>query len=151
MPGHLDIFVIGDLASCSHQTGKPLPGVAPVAMQQGAFVARLIEDRLSGRPTRPFVYHDRGSMATIGRAKAVADAGWLKLSGYPAWLAWLFIHLLYIVGFENRLLVLLQWAWGYITRGRSARLITGDASPEDKDPGGADPSAGPPGLPSHRR
>jgi len=126
IPGHPKVFVIGDMSNCAHQTGTPLPGVAPVAMQQGTYVARLIVDRLMGRLPAPFHYHDRGSMATIGRARAVADLGWLKLSGYPAWLTWLFIHLLYLVGFQNRLLVLLQWAWNYFSRGRSARLITGE-------------------------
>ena len=125
--GHPEIFVIGDLAHCAHQTGKPLPGVAPVAMQQGSYVAHAIEDRLKGRQSSPFHYKDRGSMATIGRAKAVADLGWLTISGLLAWLAWLFIHLLYIVGYHNRLLVLVQWGWSYFTRGRSARLITGNA------------------------
>jgi NADH dehydrogenase len=125
LPGRPEVFVIGDLASYSHQTGKPLPGLAPVAMQQGRYVADLIQRRLRGEPPRPFHYHDRGVMATIGAASAVADLGWIKLSGYPAWLAWLFIHILYLVEFENRLLVIVQWGWNYFTRNRSARLITG--------------------------
>jgi NADH dehydrogenase len=124
VPGHPEILVIGDLANYGHQTGKPLPGVAPVAMQQGSYAARLIRDRLAGRQTKPFRYHDRGSMATIGRNRAVADLGWVRFGGYPAWLAWLFIHLLYLVGFQSRLVVLIQWAWNYVTRNRSARLIT---------------------------
>jgi NADH dehydrogenase len=126
--GHPNVFVIGDLAHCKGQDGKPLPGVAPVAMQQGRYVARLIRARLQGRTLPPFCYRDKGSMATIGRGAAVADLGWIKLSGYLAWLAWLFIHLMYLVGFENRLLVFWQWAWAYLTRNRSARLITGDVT-----------------------
>jgi NADH dehydrogenase len=125
LPGHPEIFVIGDMASCPGPGGKPLPGVAPVAMQQGRYVARRIARRLAGKDEPPFHYHDRGSMATIGRAAAVADLGWVRISGWLAWLAWLFIHLIYLVGFQNRLLVLFQWAWSYYTRGRSARLVTG--------------------------
>lgn len=124
IPGHPEIFVIGDMANFSHQTGQPLAGVAPVAMQQGRYVARVIEARLASRSEAPFHYHDKGSMAVIGRAAGVADLGRLKLSGYLGWLAWLFIHLFYLAKFENRLLVLTQWAWNYWTRNRSARLIT---------------------------
>jgi NADH dehydrogenase len=124
LPGHPEIFVLGDMANYPHQTGKPLPGVAPVAMQQGQYVADLIQRRLRGQPPIPFHYRDRGSMATIGRAAAVADLGWLRLSGYPAWLAWLFVHILYLIAFDNRVMVLFQWAWNYFTGGRSARLIT---------------------------
>ena len=123
-PGHPEIFVIGDMACFTHQTGEPLPGVAPVAMQQGRHVAGAIADRLAGRTPRPFHYHDKGSMAVIGRNAGVADLGWLKLSGYWGWLAWLCIHLAFLARFENRLLVLTQWAWNYWTRNRSARLIT---------------------------
>lgn len=125
LPGHPEIFVIGDMANYPHQTGKPLPGVAPVAMQQGRFVADLIRRRIEGQAPIAFHYRDRGSMATIGRGAAVADLGWLRLSGLPAWLAWLFIHILFLIEFENRVLVVFQWAWNYITRNRSARLITG--------------------------
>jgi NADH:ubiquinone reductase (H+-translocating) len=128
--GHPEIFVIGDLANFPHQTGTPLPGVAPVAMQQGRYVARVITRRLRGEMMPPFVYRDKGSLATIGRAAAVADFGRLHFSGYFAWLIWLFVHLMYIVEFENRLLVFVQWAWNYFTRNRAARLITGkDALP----------------------
>jgi NADH dehydrogenase len=127
LPGRPEVFVIGDLANYPHQTGKPLPGVAPVAMQQGRYVAESITRRLRGETASlPFRYKDRGSMATIGRAAAVADFGWLRLSGHLAWLAWLFIHILYLIEFENRLLVLMQWAWNYFTLNRSARLITGE-------------------------
>lgn len=126
LPGRPEVFVIGDLASYSHQTGKPLPGLAPVAMQQGQYVADLIQRRMRGEPARAFRYHDRGTMATIGAASAVADLGWIRLSGYPAWLVWVFIHILFLIEFENRLLVMVQWGWNYFTRNRSARLITGE-------------------------
>jgi NADH:ubiquinone reductase (H+-translocating) len=126
LPGYPEVFVIGDLASCIHQTGVPLPGVAPVAMQEGRYVSRLIRMRLLARTLPSFHYQDRGSMATIGRARAVAMVGRLRFSGFPAWLAWLFVHLMYIVEFPNRILILLQWAWNYFTWNRTARLITGD-------------------------
>ena len=125
IPGHPEIFVIGDLANFSHQTGKPLPGVAQPAIQQGAYVGKLIQARLRNKQLPPFHYFDKGNLATIGRGAAVADLNWLQISGWPAWLIWVFIHLLYIVEFQNRLLILLQWAWLYITFDRSARLITG--------------------------
>jgi len=124
-PGHPEIFVIGDLANFVHQTGRPLPGVAQPAIQQGRYVAALIKRRLQGKKSRPFHYLDKGNLATIGRGAAVADLNWLHLSGFPAWLLWIFIHLLYIVEFQNRLLVFVQWAWFYLTFDRSARLITG--------------------------
>jgi NADH dehydrogenase len=126
VPGHPDIFVIGDLASCRNQQGQPLPGVAPVAMQQGEYVAKLIQQRLRGQTPPSFQYHDRGNMAIVGRAEAVADIKGWRFSGFLAWLAWLFIHLINLVEFENRLLVLIQWAWNYFSRNRSARLITGE-------------------------
>ena len=125
IPGHPEIFVIGDLSNFSHQTGKPLPGVAQPAIQAGRYVAKTIERRLRVEKIEPFHYVDKGNLATIGRAAAVADLGWLRLSGLAAWMIWLFVHLLYIVQFQNRLLVLMQWAWLYFTRDRSARLITG--------------------------
>jgi len=124
LSGHPEILVIGDMAHYRDASGKPLPGVAQVAIQEGRYAARLIEARLGGRSCPPFVYRDYGTMATIGRAAAVADLGWLWFSGYPAWLVWLFIHLMSLVGYQNRLLVLVQWAWNYFTRNRSARLIT---------------------------
>jgi NADH:ubiquinone reductase (H+-translocating) len=127
VPGHPEIFVIGDLANFSHQTGKPLPGVAPVAMQQGRYVANLIQRRLRGETMPPFRYKDRGSMATIGRAAAVVDLGWIRFSGFLAWLAWLFVHLINLIQFGNRVLVLMQWAGNYFSRNRSARLITGES------------------------
>ena len=125
VPGHPEIFVIGDLANFSHQTGKPLPGVAQPAIQQGKYVARVIERRLEGEKIQPFHYFDKGNLAVIGRGAAVADLNGIRLSGIPAWLIWIFVHLLYIVEFQDRLLILLQWAWLYITYDRSARLITG--------------------------
>lgn len=125
IPGHDNIYVIGDLASFSHQTGQPLPGVAPVAMSMGRYSARLIDARMKGRTMGPFRYFDKGSLATIGRSAAIAQFGPVKISGWLAWVTWLFVHLMYLVEFDNRLLVLTQWAWNYITRNRGARLITG--------------------------
>jgi NADH:ubiquinone reductase (H+-translocating) len=124
LSGHPEVFVIGDLAAVKLPDGRLLPGVAPVAMQEGRYAARLIARRLRGKTLPPFRYRDFGMMATIGRARAVAELGQLKFSGYVAWLVWLFVHLMYIVEFENRLLVLFQWAWNYLTWNRSARLIT---------------------------
>ncbi len=123
IPGHPEIHVIGDLASVT-QDGKLLPGVAPVAMQQGRYVAELIEKKLRGQTARPFRYFDKGSLATIGRNRAVAQFGWLHVSGFPAWFLWVFVHLMYLVEFENRLLVFVEWVYNYITRNRGARLIT---------------------------
>ncbi|MDH3255273.1 MAG: NAD(P)/FAD-dependent oxidoreductase [Acidobacteriota bacterium] len=125
LPGHEEIFVVGDLAYFATADDEGLPGIAPVAMQQGRFVGKLIRDRLAGRRTRGFRYRNRGSLAVIGRAAAVADLGALRFTGYAAWILWLFIHIMYLVGFANRVLVLIQWAHGYLTRGRGARLITG--------------------------
>jgi len=124
IPGHPEILVLGDMARLDDERGQPLPGVAPVAMQQGRYAARRVRDRLAGRETPPFRYRDKGSLAVIGRAAAVADLGRWKLSGPVAWLLWLFVHIMYLVGFANRVLVLVQWAQSYITRGRGARLIT---------------------------
>jgi NADH dehydrogenase len=125
VPNHQEIFVIGDLANFSHQTGQPLPGVAQPAIQQGTYVARVIRNRFESKTSKPFHYFDKGNLATIGRGKAVADLHFLEISGWPAWLMWIFIHLVYLIEFKNRLLVLTQWAWLYITWDRSARLITG--------------------------
>ncbi len=125
LPGHPEIFVIGDLANFSHQNGKPLQGLAAVAMQEGRYVARAIETRLRGQTPPPFHYRDKGTLATIGRNKAVADLGRWHLTGPLAWFVWLFVHLMYLVGFGNRLLVLVEWVYDYITRNRGARLITG--------------------------
>jgi NADH dehydrogenase len=123
--GHPEIFVIGDLSNYSHQTGQPLPGVAQPAIQQGHYVAKLIRARLRGQKPPAFHYFDKGNLATIGRGAAVADLKWLRISGWPAWLMWVFVHLIYIIQFQNRVLVMLQWAWLYLTFSRSARLITG--------------------------
>ena len=123
--GHPEILVIGDLAAFL-QDGKQVPGVAPTAIQQGHYAARLISHRLRNEKTKPFRYLDKGSLATIGRNQAVAEIGPFQFSGILAWLAWLFIHLLYIVEFENRLLIVVQWAYDYFTHNRGARLITGE-------------------------
>ena len=125
IPGHPEIFVIGDLSSFTHQTGKPLPGVAQPAIQQGRYAEKVIERRLRGEKTPPFRYFDKGNLATIGRGAAVADLNFMTLAGWPAWLIWIFLHLLYIVEFQNRLLVFMQWMWLYVTFDRAARLITG--------------------------
>jgi NADH dehydrogenase len=126
LAGYSEIFVIGDLANYAHQTGKPLPGVAPVAMQQGQYIGRILENRIAGKSVAPFHYRDRGSMAIIGRASAVAHIGRFQFTGFIAWLMWLFVHLVQLVEFENKILVLVQWGWYYFSRNRAARLITGD-------------------------
>ncbi len=128
------IYVLGDLAHCVDKDGSQLPGVAPVAMQQGKYIARLLKRKIAepNIQAEPFSYFDKGSMATIGRSKAVAEVGPLKFSGFIAWMMWLFIHVIFLVEFENRIQVILQWAWNYITRNRSARLITG--KPEERLP-----------------
>ena len=127
-----DIFVIGDLAHQKTPDGKQLPGVAPVAVQQGEYVAKLLDARFRGKPLpKPFHYFDKGSMATIGRSRAVVESGKIKFSGWFAWLAWLFIHILYLARFENRVLVMFQWFWNFVTRNRTARLITGTNHMQD--------------------
>ena len=123
---HPEIFVIGDLANYRQPTGQPLPGLAPVAMQEGEYVARLLRNRLEGKTTAPFRYKDRGNMAIVGRGSAVAHIGRFQLAGFGAWLAWLFVHIVNLIEFENKILVLVQWAWYYFRRNRAARLITGD-------------------------
>ncbi|MGH9721689.1 MAG: NAD(P)/FAD-dependent oxidoreductase [Bryobacteraceae bacterium] len=124
VPAHPEVFVIGDMANYSHQTGSPLPGVSPVAMQEGRYVAQVIQARLRGRTVPRFRYFDKGNMATIGRAAAVADVRGFRFSGFFAWLLWLFVHLMYLVEFDNRLLVLIEWTYNYVTHNRGARLIT---------------------------
>lgn len=125
--GRPNIFVIGDLANLS-QDGKPLPGVAPVAMQEGEYVAKLIKQRLVGQPAPPFRYVDFGSLAVIGRNAAVVDLGFVRFSGLLAWFFWVFIHIYYLIEFDNKLVVMIQWGWNYFTRKRGARLITGNES-----------------------
>jgi NADH dehydrogenase len=125
IPAHPEVFVVGDLAALNDASGKLLAGVAQVAIQQGSWVSETIARDLKSQPRRDFHYHDKGSLATIGRAAAVAQIGKLELSGYFAWLAWLLIHIFFLIGFRNRLLVMVQWAWSYLTYERGARLITG--------------------------
>ncbi len=126
VPGHPEIFVIGDTASAAGKDGKPLPGLAPVAKQQGAYVARVLRARLAGKPSPPpFRYRDYGTMATIGRRSAVADFGWLRLDGTLAWLMWGLIHISFLIGFRSRAVVMLEWIWSYVTFQSGARLITG--------------------------
>jgi NADH:quinone reductase (non-electrogenic) len=134
IPNHPEVQVIGDLANFSHQTGEPLPGVSPVAMQQGRHAARNILSMIDGLKPQRFWYFDKGSMATIGRNKAVADLKLVHLSGIPAWLAWLFIHVIFLVGFRNRLAVLFQWAWAYFSFNKGARLITRNFQSEQRPP-----------------
>jgi NADH:ubiquinone reductase (H+-translocating) len=134
IPGHPEVQVIGDLANFTGKDGKPLPGVSPVAMQQGRHAARNILNMIEGRKPQRFWYFDKGSMATIGRNKAVADLHLLHLSGLPAWVAWAFVHILFLVGFRNRVVVLVQWAWAYFTFNKGARLITRNFQAETRPP-----------------
>jgi NADH dehydrogenase len=134
IPGHPEVQVIGDLANFSHQTGEPLPGVSPVAMQQGRHAAANILAMIEGRKPQRFWYWDKGNIATIGRNKAVADLKLLHLSGLPAWVAWLFVHIIFLVGFRNRLIVLFQWAWAYFSFSKGARLITRNFQAEQRPP-----------------
>ena len=124
VPGQTDILVIGDLAYREDPAGTPLPGICPVAMQQGGHAAKLILNRLKGKPTKAFRYFDKGSMAVIGRHAAVVNLGRLKFGGFPAWLTWIFIHIAYLIEFDNKLVVLVRWAWNYLTKKKGARLIT---------------------------
>jgi NADH dehydrogenase len=123
--GHPEVFIAGDLAGFTHQGGAQLPGVAQVAKQQGRHAARNVLRRIRGQSTESFRYRDPGNMATIGRAHAIADFGWARFSGFIGWLLWLFVHIMFLVGFRSRLSVLLQWAASYLTYQRSVRLITG--------------------------
>jgi NADH dehydrogenase len=123
VPGHPEVFVIGDLARLEDEAGAPLPGVAPVAMQQGRYVARTILRELRGKPRKPFRYRDRGQLATIGRRKALCDLGRIRFGGFAAWLAWLVVHIYFLVGFKNRFFVVCQWAWSYLSFRRGARII----------------------------
>lgn len=128
LPDHPEIFVIGDQANFMEENQKPLPGLAPVALQQGRFVARLITDELAGRQRKPFKYLDKGQMATIGRRRAVLQFGGIRMSGFLAWLAWLVVHIYYLIGFKNRIFVIWQWMYAYFTYKRGARLITNTQS-----------------------
>jgi len=130
VPGHPEIFVVGDLAAVKSD-GKPVPGVAPAAIQEGRHAALNIAREIRGLGRLPFRYRDKGSLATIGRAAAVADLGRVKFTGLIAWLAWLVVHIFYLIGFRNRVLVLLEWAWSYLTTQRGARLITGFPADEE--------------------
>jgi len=129
LPGHPEVFVVGDLAIFTHQTGTPLPGLSPVALQEGRAAARNILLTLAGRPRRRFHYVDKGTMAVIGRAAAVAEIAGLRFSGLFAWLLWCFVHIFYLIGFRNRFIVMAEWAWAYLSSERGARLITGDPDP----------------------
>ena len=132
LPDHPEVFVIGDLAALKDASGKLLPGVAPVAILEGRYVAKLIRREIRGdhgaSPRKPFHYFDKGSLATIGRSAAIAQFGKIHISGFIAWLAWLFVHIFFLIGFQNRVLVFIQWAWSYFTYERSARLITGSTN-----------------------
>ncbi len=130
LPGHPEVFALGDMVRVRDRDGAPqaLPGVAPVAMQEGRHAARAVRARVAGKPVAPFRYRDKGNLATIGRAAAVADLHLVRLSGFPAWLTWLVVHLWYLIGFQNRLLVMIRWSISFFTRGRGARLIAGPAA-----------------------
>jgi NADH dehydrogenase len=145
IPAHPGSFVVGDLALALGRDGRPLPQVAPVAKQSGRYVGRLLARSVRGRPSRPFRYRDRGSMATIGRNAAVADLPLgLHLTGFPGWVGWLLLHLLYLVGFRNRASVVLSWSWSYLTWDRGPRLILDAAGPAGPPPGDPAGPAGPP-------
>jgi NADH dehydrogenase len=126
IPGHPEVFVLGDAAAFNHQEGGTLPGICPVAIQMGEYTASVIEGDLAGRPRRTFSYWDKGQLAVIGRGQAVADIWKLRFGGFLAWMVWIFVHVFFLIGFRNRVLVLLQWAWSYFTYSRGARLITGE-------------------------
>lgn len=136
-PGHGNIFVVGDMAHVKGPDGNPLPGVAPVAMQQGKYAAEAIADLIKGAPPKPFKYFNKGSLAVVGRNRAIAELGKLKLAGFFAWLMWALIHIAYLIEFQSRVVVMFRWAVNYISRKRGARLITGEGMP---DPHRAEPS-----------
>jgi NADH:ubiquinone reductase (H+-translocating) len=127
IPGHPEVFVLGDAAAFEHQAGGTLPGICPVAIQMGNYTARIIQGDLAGRPRRAFRYWDKGQLAVIGRGQAVAQIWKLQFGGFLAWLTWIFVHIFFLIGFRNRIMVLLQWGWSYVTYSRGARLITGEA------------------------
>ena len=132
IPGHPEVFVVGDLAASKMKDGNLVPGVAPAAIQMGKYAAKQIKRVVAGQPREPFEYWDKGSLATIGRSHAVADFGRFHVSGYFAWLSWLFVHLFFLIGFRNRLLVMMEWGWSYLTYNHSARLITGKPDAESE-------------------
>ena len=134
VPGWPNVFVIGDLANCKDEDGKPLPGVAPVAMQQGKYVAKCIARRIRGKKDQPFSYFNKGSLAVVGRNRAVAERGKFHLTGWLAWAAWALVHITYLVEFQNRVVVVCRWAFNYITRQRGARLITGEVASAPSGP-----------------
>ena len=147
IPGHPEAFVIGDLASLrDERSGKPVPGLAPAATQEGRHAVDMILRRLAGKPTEPFCYVDKGNLATIGKAAAVADFGFVRLSGFVAWLLWIAVHIAFLIGFRNRVIVLFEWAWAYFTSQRGARLITGDMRRLPSPAHGRGTAAGPDGA-----
>jgi len=139
IPGHRDVFVLGDLAAVEQYDGSFVPGVAPAAIQAGQHTAKNLARAVEGQPLRAFKYRDKGSLATIGRAAAVADLGRFHFGGFFAWMAWLLIHIFFLIGFRNRFLVITQWAWAYVTYQRSARLITGSRSAVARAEDGREP------------
>lgn len=143
LANHPNIFVIGDLANFPHQGDRPLPGVAPVAMQEGEYIAKLLKQRWLGQTVAPFVYKDFGSLAVIGQNEAVADLGFVKFDGLLAWLLWIFAHIYFLIEFDNKLIVMLQWGWNYFTRNRGARIITGELTLEEDSPYRASSSQAP--------
>jgi NADH dehydrogenase len=130
LPGHPEVFVIGDTAAADDGKGGIFPGVAPVAKQQGTYAGRAIEARMRGELPAPFRYVNYGNLATIGRKAAVVDFGWMRISGFPAWVLWGIVHIAFLIGFRNRIAVMLDWLWAYVTFQRGARLITGDTDRE---------------------
>jgi NADH dehydrogenase len=140
LPGHPEVFALGDMVRVRADDGTvtTFPGLAPVAMQQGRYVAKVVADRLRGRTSAPFRYRDKGNLATIGRRAAVAEIGGLKLSGSIAWATWLLVHLWYLVGFQNRVLVFIRWSFSFFTHGRGGRLITGEPAEGSSGSGGGE-------------
>lgn len=143
IPHHPEVFVLGDAALFTHQEGGPLPGVSPVAIQMGEYTARTIRGDLAGEPRRAFRYWDKGQLAVIGRGRAVADIWKLHFGGLLAWLVWTFVHIFFLIGFRNRIMVMLQWAWSYVTYGRGARLITSETPCMPPIPPATVPAASP--------
>ena len=143
IPGHPEVFVLGDAALFNHQDGGPLPGICPVAIQMGDYTARTIQADLAGEPRRAFHYWDKGQLAVIGRGRAVADIWRLHFGGFLAWLIWTFVHIFFLIGFRNRILVMIQWAWSYVTYGRGARLITSETPCMPPIPPATAPAASP--------